>query len=392
MIQGKAKRKFYFGCCAVLSFINKFIPKNKKLILFFSTTNLYDNSEALFRFFKENGYQNKYRIICAVRNPKDYDKLKEKSIKFISVYTSVPSILRAKYIFYHNEMLAIRPTKSQCEVDFWHATTFKKINKSIDPDYNYDYFTYITATSELYRPIFAESFGCELERVIVNGHPRNDYLFGELNGLKMLGIEKEDYKKVMMWVPTYRLSANEVWCDTDEKFLTESGLPVFPSVDSLERLNGFLKQQNMLLLIKLHPAQNTEHFSYVDHSNIFFLSNPQLDAADVPFYTVLKDIDALITDYSSVFFDYLLLDRPIAFTVDDITSYSGHRGFVFDNPLDYMPGEKITTEQEFLSFLKDCLNGDDNFSEQRKEVNEKVNFYKDGNNCKRIADFVGLSI
>ena len=390
MIQGKAKRKIYFGCCDILSFISNFIPKNKKSILFFSTTNLYDNSEAVFKYLIDNGYNKEYKIYCAVRHPEIYDKFNYQNVKFISVFMSVWRIMRSKYIFYHNEMLAIMPTKKQKSIDFWHATTFKKINKTIDPDYRYDFFSYITATSEMYRPIFAESFGCELERVIVNGHPRNDYLFDDVNELEKIGVNKKDYKKIFMWMPTYRFSYNEVQRDTDWEHLTESGLPIFKSNQDVERLNDYLKEQFSLLLIKLHPAQKTDIFNYTNHSNIIFLTNPQLDELNIHFYSLLKDTDALITDYSSVFFDYLLIDKPLAFTVDDLDSYGKNRGFVFENPLDYMPGMKLYCPDDFYIFLNDCLTCVDNYGKQRLEVNEKVNFYKDGNNCKRIIEFVGI--
>ena len=125
-------------------------------------------------------------------------------------------------------------------------------------------------------------------------------------------------------------------------------------------------------------------------SNIIFLTNPQLDELDIHFYSLLKDTDALITDYSSVFFDYLLIDKPLAFTVDDLESYGKNRGFVFDNPMDYMPGMKLYVVSDFYDFLSNCLNGVDEYSQQRLDVNEKVNYYKDGNNCKRIIDFVGI--
>lgn len=284
------------------------------------------------------------------------------------------------------------PSKSQISVDFWHATTFKKINKMIDPEYKYDIFTYITATSEMYRPIFAESFGCELERVIVNGHPRNDYLFDNVNELEKLNIVKSDYKKLVMWMPTYRFSYNEVQRDTDWEFLTEAGLPIFKTEEDVIKLNDYLKTNNVLLLIKLHPAQNTEMFKYIDRSNIVFLTNTQLDTLGIHFYSLLKDTDALITDYSSVFFDYLLIDKPIAFTVDDLDSYAQNRGFVFENPRDYMPGEFIDTPSEFYKFIYNCVNDIDEYSKKRAEINELVNFYKDNENCKRIADFVGLNL
>lgn len=391
MIQGKAKRKVYFALCDILSFISKFIPKDEKSILFFSTTNLYDNSEALFKYLIDNDYNEKYKICCALRNPKDYEKFNLKNVRFISVFSSIWKIMRSKYIFYHNEMLAIMPTKKQISVDFWHATTFKKINKTIDPDYRYDFFTYITATSEMYRPIFAESFGCELERVIVNGHPRNDYLFSASDELSKLGINKTDYKKIIMWMPTYRFSYNEVQRDTDWEFLTDSGLPVFKTSDEVDALNEYIKENDSLMLIKLHPAQNTEIFNYSDRSNIKFITNPQLDSNDVNFYTLLSQTDALITDYSSVFFDYLLIDKPIGFTIDDLDSYSSNRGFVFDNPLDYMPGAKFSTPEEFNKFLKDCFTDNDTYKEHRAEINEKVNFYKDGGNRERILNFVGIT-
>jgi len=390
MIQGKTKRKIYFGICGIFSFLNKFIPKSKKSILFFSTTNLYDNSEALFKHFIDNGYNEKYKIIVALRNPKDYKHFKLNNVKFISVFLSIWYIMRCKYIFYHNEMLAIMPTKKQISIDFWHATTFKKINKTIDPDYRYDFFTYITATSELYRPIFAESFGCELDRVIINGHPRNDYLFDDVDELSKLGIKENDYNKILVWMPTYRFSVNEVQRDTDWEFLTESGLPIFARVEDVKSLNEKLKENNSLLILKLHHAQNIEKFNYSSHSNIMCLTNPELEEKGIHFYSLLKQTDALITDYSSVFFDYLLLDKPLAFTIDDIDSYSGNRGFVFENPLDYMPGEKIKNSEEFFSFIDNCVNGLDEFKSQRLDINDKVNYYKDNKNCERIIKFVGI--
>ena len=116
-----------------------------------------------------------------------------------------------------------------------------------------------------------------------------------------------------------------------------------------------------------------------------------LEENDVRFYTLLNQTDALITDYSSVFFDYLLIDKPIAFTVDDIDSYSDNRGFVFDNPLDYMPGKKLHNAEDFREFVTDCISGKDDYTAERKDINDKVNYYKDNKNCERIINFVGLN-
>jgi len=142
--------------------------------------------------------------------------------------------------------------------------------------------------------------------------------------------------------------------------------------------------------IQKRDEELSEKFNYSSHSNIMCLTNPELEEKGIHFYSLLKQTDALITDYSSVFFDYLLLDKPLAFTIDDIDSYSGNRGFVFENPLDYMPGEKIKNSEEFFSFIDNCVNGLDEFKSQRLDINDKVNYYKDNKNCERIIKFVGI--
>ena len=108
-------------------------------------------------------------------------------------------------------------------------------------------------------------------------------------------------------------------------------------------------------------------------------------------YRLLKDTDALITDYSSVYFDYLLLDKPEAFIIEDMKEYGSHRGFVVDNPLDYMPGEIIESQEGFYGFLENCIAGEDAYKEKRLEINDKVNHYKGGGNCRRLLEFAGIS-
>lgn len=390
MIQGKIKRKLYFRIFRFFTEINKIIPKKQNMILFFSTTTLYDNSEAVFHYLLEHSFNNKYQIICAVCWPKIY-KYNLKNIKFIHVFHSIWYILRSKYVFYHNEMLAIMPSQDQIFVDFWHASTFKKINKMIDPDYKYDFFTYLTVTSELFRPIFAEAFGCCESRIIINGHPRNDYLFQQFDSLKLLHIDRNHYKKIFIWVPTYRLSANHKQQDTDSIGYTETGLPVFYTIQELEQLNLFLDLHSSLMIIKIHPAQDTSKITKRQFTNIRFLYNQDLELLNIPFYTILPQVDALITDYSSILFDFLLLNRPMAFTVDDIKSYKERRGFVFKDAYKYMPGEKIASSEQFFLFINHCLNNEDSFQEERKSLNKLVNFYKDGNNCERILKFVGIT-
>ena len=93
-----------------------------------------------------------------------------------------------------------------------------------------------------------------------------------------------------------------------------------------------------------------------------------------------------LTDYSSIYFDYLLLDRPIAFLIDDIAQYQQNRGFTVENALDLMPGEKIRTVSELNGFLDRLAKGEDRFQEDRQRVNRRVNRWQDGESAKRFLE------
>ena len=107
-------------------------------------------------------------------------------------------------------------------------------------------------------------------------------------------------------------------------------------------------------------------------------------------YKLVKDSDFLITDYSSIYFDYLLLNRPIGFTIEDMKEYEGNRGFVFEHPFEYMPGRIIQNKEEFMCFLQDTVAGIDGYEEERARVNALVNQVNTPDNCKGLLEKIGL--
>ena len=288
------------------------------------------------------------------------------------------------------------PTKKLISVNYWHGTPLKKINGMLDKlgNYRYDFFTYITAAAPMFQPVFVQAFGCRQDQVLLCGHPRNDYLFQTEEGLKQLGIDSAEYEKIFLWMPTYRKSRDGYIQDTEESCEEIGGLPLFADVEELGELNRFLERQNCLLILKMHPAQDLSRLNpkIRQYRRICFLTNEDMRRRQVPLYSLVKEADALITDYSSVYFDYLLLDRPIGFVLEDLESYEGHRGFVVPNPLDYMPGEKIYCKEELLDFFRKVVNEEDNFKEERKKICDQVNYYQDGNNCARLLELIHLEV
>ena len=118
--------------------------------------------------------------------------------------------------------------------------------------------------------------------------------------------------------------------------------------------------------------------------------NSDIEYNNYHLYNLVAQCDSLITDYSSIYFDYLLLDRPIGFTIDDIESYRRNRGFIIDNPESLMPGMKIRNIQDFKDFISNTINNIDTYSDERKKINDLANKYQDDNNCKRIIELVKL--
>ena len=124
-------------------------------------------------------------------------------------------------------------------------------------------------------------------------------------------------------------------------------------------------------------------------SNIRIISDQDLADRGLQLYEVLAGSSALITDYSSVYFDYLLLNRPIATTTDDMEAWKQMTGFAFDLDAFY---DRSTTRcpdlDALLSFLAGLQTGKDDKAAGRKEIRELTNMWNDGNSARRVAEFI----
>lgn len=104
----------------------------------------------------------------------------------------------------------------------------------------------------------------------------------------------------------------------------------------------------------------------------------------------MASVDALISDYSSSAYSFILLDRPLAFILSDISNYD--RGFDITNAevKKFLPGELILNIDDLKKYCNDVIRGVDNKSKERNELADWLYEYRDGNACERIVDFLGL--
>ena len=105
---------------------------------------------------------------------------------------------------------------------------------------------------------------------------------------------------------------------------------------------------------------------------------------------MLHDADAMISDYSSAAVDYLMLERPIGFVMEDADAYENARGFIFEHIRDWIPGVEITSLEDFERFVTAWEMLAESDSERIKYIADKLQIYHDGNSCKRIVDELGI--
>ena len=361
-----------------------------------------DNAKALFDYMMAEGYNDRYKLIWFVHKPEDFPQLRNKKNVGLISYEWIHSnkiseniryfyhLCSARYLFTTDTHFWMRYcNKGQIRINLWHGCGFKdRKNKEGAPhEGNYEYMTVV---SPLYADIHAKEYGVKRERVIDTGLAKEDLLFQppreELDVL--LSVTKA--KKYVFWLPTFRMAQEGLERLNEYVMDSDTGLPVVNTIEKAERLNRFLEEKDMTLIIKLHPVQRNSAISHLKLSRISVLENREIASMGFQINTLLSRADALISDYSSVAVDYMILDRPMAFMLEDVEQYGESRGFVFDNIHDYLPGEELYTYEDLEQFLTDIAMDRDPGSGKRKELIKKMHSHQDGNNCKRILEAVGI--
>lgn len=270
--------------------------------------------------------------------------------------------------------------KNRLIVNLWHGVPLKKI-ALMDPNLKKtariyfkkifsENYTWILTTARELVPVMAKSFQVPEDRLRVWGQPRNDCIFAPPDRKQILEDVYPDlpeYKKVVLYAPTFRDYGNT---------------RLFPFEDFDKKVfEDFLEQEKILLLLRLHIKEAAAADAYVSSRIRRFGSE---EAGDVT--GMLGMFDLLITDYSSIYIDYLLTDKPLMFLPYDRERYLDGRGMNFDYD-EVTPGPKPETMKEFMMEIKEFMNGEDSWKKERDRVNLKFNEVKEpcsSNICNQV--------
>lgn len=209
--------------------------------------------------------------------------------------------------------------------------------------------------------------------IIISGYPRTDMFFkniadsdiGVHEPTKML-LENSPYKKRFLYAPTFRRG---------EKVLD------IETILNLSLLSSWLSTREYLLVLSLHPKYRDQARN-VSYPNVHFVEDSDVSP-------ILHFFDVLITDYSSIFTDFLLLDKPIIFYPYDLEEYKKKEGLSFDNYDEFTPGPKVYTQETLRGAIeKVCIK--DKYSVDRKRVRTLYHAYQDGRSCERVMKSLAL--
>lgn len=369
----------------LFSVLNMIVPKTN-IILFNSFPFYSDNSKSVYEYILKNRQDilknNKiYWVLDDIDNTTkvsfniNMNIIKKKSLKGIWIF------LRAKYVFgTHGYFKDVKSPKKQFNVNLWHGCGYKD-NSNQEKGYRGNYNI---VTSSQYIPIHADLFKIQSDNIIITGLPRNDILFQKKHKMNMLGIEKKTYKRILLWLPTYRkASIGHKTIDGDTTQFGYRELLINAKV-----INETLYKENFLLLLKLHPLEErVEVLDYNIATNIRLITNYSLCDKDITIYELFNDTDALLSDYSSVVVDYLLTGKPIAYVTGDYAEYRRNRGFVFADMKKVMPGPLIQSEKDLLDYINNFDKINESYNINRDQTIELLHKYRDGNSSKRVIDY-----
>lgn len=365
------------------------LPVKKNLILFESNVgrNYTGNPKAIYECLVEKGLTDKYDCIFSFENTA------------ISVPGNAKKVkrLRLQYFYYMARAGVwvsdsrfpefIKKRKAVIYIQTWHGTPLKKLALDLDSIHmdgessleaykekfraNSHTWDYLISQNQFSTEVFTRCFDFH-KNMLEYGYPRNDVLFRNNNKEQITALKKQYgiplNKKVLLYAPTWR--DNEFYGDNRYKF---------SQALDYDKLTKALSDE-YVVLVKCHYLVQ-DSIDFEKYSGFLYSFDSKTDIAEL--YLIA---DALITDYSSVMFDYSLLKRPMFFFAYDVKEYKDElRGFYFDY-FSEIPGPISETTEELVSQIIHYK--EDEWKDRYGAFSEKFNTFDKGNASDRVVELI----
>ncbi|MDR7240694.1 CDP-glycerol glycerophosphotransferase family protein [Neobacillus drentensis] len=348
-----------------------------------------DNSQFVYAEMLRQGIDNQVVFLCKGKSLSLFNDYEGAAIISFESYNvsdwlhSIYHLATSRHIFvdnYFGFLAAIEfKEKVKC-IQLWHASgAIKKfgledesINKRSEKAKRrflqvYKKFDKVVVGSDIMANIFMKAFNLENNRVLKTGVPRTDFFFNKDSNEKSLRKLKQknpllEGKKVILYAPTYR----------------DHELDHFSLQLDIEKIGKELGN-DYLIILRLHPAiRNAADVSSLNTKNVFNYSSSEFEINDL-----LLAADYLITDYSSIPYEFSLMKKPMIFFVYDLEEYKKDRG-LWPGFEESLPGPMVRDTDTIIELIK----------QNRFDINlvksfaEKWNKYSKGNSSENLVHYV----
>ena len=351
-----------------------------KLVYFrtFSGRGYSDSPKAMYEYMLTAPEYRDFRFVWCFKEPEKFAFLKNDRTELVKFRAKADNkaLRKAKYWITNYRMLNYQyPRKGQVYVQCWHGTPLKRLGYDLEASDNVmnsmaeirekyrsdaKKFSYIISPSPFTTEKFASAWNLvktgQTHKIIEEGYPRNDRLINttpeeRVELRKSLGVEG---KKVILYAPTWR----------DNQHTSGEGYTYKTEVD-FDKLQRELGDEYVILFRAHYLVANS--FDFAKYKGF---------VQDVSSYSDINELyiaaDILITDYSSVFFDYANLRKPVIFYMYDLEEYANNlRGFYIS--LDELPGPIVRDEDALIEEVRktDGWKPDEKYEQFCKKYNPK---------------------
>lgn len=351
-----------------------------------------DNAKAVYEELLRREYNKKYKIfwlnyngectkstfgniknVCLLENSPKGNKVKQLLNRLKTSF-----VLHTAKVFVSGNNFFSKFRDEQINIHLTHGAALKNCSGHYtlpkDVDVALTFSDYIAKYDAI-------NYMCDESKLIPLGYPRNDELFGEKISIDGL-FPNAKYNKIIYWMPTFRQHKNGKVTSSSIAF------PIIYNQEIAQRINEYAVEKKVLLIVKPHFAQDVSKMTEMHLSNLEFINNEFLRKNGIANYALLRSADAMITDYSSVYYDYLLCDKPIGLCFDDYEEFNAQNGFTVDPDYIFSGGEKIYNTDDLLDFINNISNESDCLKEQRNEIKNVVFKHCDNQSTKRVVDYI----
>lgn len=373
-----------------------FVPRDNRIRLFGNLARFADNTKYLFLHAVSAKIPNT-RTVWIARDSATAKDLKSKGFPAV-IKRSLEGLwlcLRAKYYVYacYPTDICFWQSRNATLINLWHGTPLKKIEHDISSGpYKREY----TFLKKLSRPwlcispsfilsssrwvcanMLSSAFRLPQERCVVLGYPRLDILYQERETVlaaadKIENLEYNqclkklsNFKRVILYLPTFR-----------------DGQPNDLDLDVAE-IESICQKHDAIFVVKQHPVYETSKSeSTKGNLDRLMVLDSQWDI-----YPILAIADILITDYSSIIFDFMLTRRPIILYQYDRERHAAECREFYIPPDELGIGKNVRTAQELFAALNELLSGSRTKNYTEDSI-ERFHEFQDGHSSARVLDFL----